>query len=139
MFTGEYQHNIDSKGRIAVPSRFRSELGNSVVLNRGMDGCLTLYSLEGWQKQYEALMELNQNKENVRKYVRSMTSKAFEQQFDVQGRIIIPSTLMSLAGLEKECVFTGVGNKIELWSKDRWDAYNESLTDDEIVSIAEEL
>lgn len=139
MFIGEYHHNIDSKGRIAVPVKFRGELGNTVVINRSLDHCLAIYSLESWQKEYETLMSLNQNKADVRKYVRAMTSQAFECPFDVQGRIIIPPVLMKMASLDKECVFTGCGDKVELWSNDGWTNYNAGLTDDEIIEISENL
>jgi len=139
MFIGEYQHSLDQKGRIAVPAKFRGELGDSVVINRYLDGCLAVYTQQAWNKQYDNLMALNQNHADNRKYVRAMTSKASESTFDAQGRISIPTVLIELGKLTKDCVFIGAGDHIELWSKENWDQYNESLDDDEILKISEQI
>jgi len=139
MFIGSYQHSLDQKGRIAVPAKFRLSLGENIVINRYLDHCLAIYSQEGWQKEYDSLMSLNQNKQEVRKYVRAMTSQAFDLQLDVQGRINVPTTLAQLASLDKDCIFIGAGDHVELWSKEGWEQYNSSLTDEEILNISENL
>lgn len=139
MFIGEFHHSLDTKGRIAIPARFRDELGDAVVINRHLDGCLAVYTVEGFQKKYEAWMQLNSNKAEVRKYVRAMTSQAFEAPFDNQGRILVPATLSKIAELGKDCVFIGAGDHLELWSEKRWNEYNSAMTDEEIEKISEEL
>jgi MraZ protein len=139
MFLGKYLNKLDSKGRIAIPAKFRGDLGNTVVVNRYLDGCLAIYTQEDWNAIYASLMALPSNKAEVRKYQRSMTSAASEQSFDSQGRILIPSELIRLAGLDKDCVFIGAGNHVELWSLDKWNEYNASLTEEEIEKISENL
>lgn len=139
MFLGTYLNKLDNKGRIAVPAKFRSELGSTVVVNRYMDGCLAIYTQADWQNKYESIMALPSNKADVRKYQRSMTAAATEASFDAQGRILIPSELTKLARLEKNCVFIGAGNHIEVWGEESWNAYNSSLTDEEIEKISENL
>lgn len=139
MFIGEYQHNLDAKGRIAVPAKFRNELGEGVIINRYLDGCLAIYTHDAWKKQYDELMALPQTHADNRKYVRAMTSKATDADFDNQGRILIPTVLIELGKLDKECVFIGAGDHIELWSKANWQDYNDGLDDDEILKISEQL
>ncbi len=125
MFMGEYEHNIDRKGRLIMPAKFREELGEHVVINRGLDGCLYVYTIEQWQKVYEKLSSLPSTKKDARMYQRMMLSKAAECEMDSQGRILIPSSLISLAGLEKECLIIGVANHLEIWSKARWQQLEE--------------
>lgn len=139
MFLGEYSHSLDSKGRIAVPAKFRGELGESVFVSRYLDHSLVIYSAEGWAKELENLSKLDSNKSDVRKYIDYRVSKAFEVPFDAQGRILIPAVLAKTANLEKECVFTGAIDKVRLWSKENWEAYDSQLTEDLIESIAEGL
>ena len=139
MFLGEYRNKLDSKGRIAVPFKLRNELGNTVVLNRYLDGCLAIYTQETWKIRYDSLMQLPSNKAEVRKYQRSMTSQASEAAFDGQGRILIPDNLAKIAGLTKECVFIGAGDHVELWPSEKWEEYNGSLTDEELEKISENL
>jgi len=139
MFLGEYSHSLDSKGRIAVPAKFRGELGNTVYVTRFMDHSLMIYSEAGWQKELEALSKLDYNKKEVRKYVDFRVSKAFDVTFDAQGRILINSVLIDFAQLEKECVFTGAIDKVRLWSKKNWEAYDSQLTEEEIENISEGL
>lgn len=139
MFTGEFHHSIDSKGRIAVPAKFRYDLGESCVVSRYMDGCLAIYSQDRWQKETEYLNSLNQNNAKIRKYVRDRFKNTEEMNFDVQGRINIPANLMDLAGLKKNCVFTGAGDRVELWSEEKYNDYCNSTTDEELAEIVEEL
>lgn len=125
MFMGEFAHNIDRKGRLIMPARFREELGDKVVVNRGLDGCLYVYTMSQWQNVYEKLKTLPSTNKDARMYQRMMLSKAAECELDTQGRILIPAGLVKLAGLEKECMIIGVASHIEIWAKERWDQVEE--------------
>lgn len=124
MFAGKYNHSIDNKGRIIVPSKFRETLGDSFVATIGLDGCLYMYSYEEWEKFLTSLRELPGNAEG-RKLVRYFMACAADCEIDKQGRSLIPSELREKAGIEKEVVLVGVINKIEVWSKERWEANDE--------------
>lgn len=123
MFIGEYSHNLDAKGRIIIPSKFRDELHSSFILTRGLDGCLTIYSLEQWNKIFEQINKLPTTKKAVRQYTRVLTSNACECQLDNQGRILIPNNLAAPVGIKKECVIVGANDHIELWDKETWKNY----------------
>ncbi|MGX7352732.1 division/cell wall cluster transcriptional repressor MraZ [Enterococcus canis] len=120
MFMGEFQHNIDAKGRLIVPSKLREKLGERFVVTRGMDGCLFGYPLSEWQKLEEKLAELPMAKKETRTFVRFFYSAATECEIDKQGRINIPQTLRTHASLEKGCAIIGVSNRIEIWNESRW-------------------
>ncbi|TGY66894.1 division/cell wall cluster transcriptional repressor MraZ [Dubosiella muris] len=138
MFMGEFAHNIDRKGRLIMPAKFREELGERVVVNRGLDGCLYVYTLDQWQIVYEKLSMLPTTKKDARKYQRLMLSKASECDLDGQGRILIPANLVSLAELEKECMIVGVANHIEIWAKHKWERMEEE-EEGSFEEIAESL
>jgi len=123
MFIGEYQHNLDAKGRIIIPSKFREELHTTFILTRGLDGCLTIYSLKQWEKLFEEVNKLPTTKKDARSYVRMLTATASECTLDNQGRIAIPSFLSKPVGIEKECVIIGANDHIEIWDKNAWDNY----------------
>lgn len=123
MFIGEYQHNLDAKGRIIIPSRFRDELHTTFILTRGLDGCLTIYSLKQWEKMFEEINKLPTTKKAARQYVRMLTSTASECTLDNQGRIQIPSFLSKPVNIVKECVVIGANDHIEIWDKTTWDNY----------------
>jgi len=123
MFMGEFQHNIDPKGRIIVPSKFREDLGESFVVTRGLDKCLFAYPMEEWKLLEEKLKKLPLTKKDARAFTRFFFSGAVECEVDKQGRINIPQTLRKYAGLEKECVVIGVSNRIEFWANDSWEDY----------------
>ena len=127
MFSDEIVHNIDSKGRIIVPAKFRYELGETFWINRGLDGCLCIYPTSEWMKKSEKLEALSENSRDAREYVRQMFRLASEVTLDNQGRILISSKLIALAGLKKECVFVGANKYIELWDQERWEAHNEGV------------
>lgn len=129
MFMGEFSHNIDRKGRLIMPAKFREELGEHVVVNRGLDGCLYVYTMEQWAEVYKKLQALPSTNKDARMYQRMMLSKAAECELDSQGRILIPSSLISLAGLEKECLIIGMANHLEIWAQDRWDQLEEEQGD----------
>ncbi|MBR5207420.1 MAG: division/cell wall cluster transcriptional repressor MraZ [Erysipelotrichaceae bacterium] len=127
MFSDEIVHNIDTKGRIIVPAKFRYELGETFWINRGLDGCLCIYPTSEWMKKSEKLEALSENSRDAREYVRQMFRLASEVTLDNQGRILISSKLITLAGLKKECVFVGANKYIELWDQERWEAHNECV------------
>ena len=124
---GEYQHSVDAKGRLIVPAKFREALGETFVVTRGLDNCLFGYPMNEWRKLEEKLKDLPMTKKDTRAFARFFFSGASEVEIDKQGRINIPSTLITHAHLEKECVVLGVSNRIEIWAKDAWEIYfNES-------------
>lgn len=122
---GEFAHNIDRKGRLIMPAKFREELGERVIINRGLDGCLNVYTAEQWETVYQKIATLPSTNKDARMYQRIFLSKASEVELDSQGRILIPASLVALAGLEKECLVIGVANHIEIWSKEKWLALEE--------------
>lgn len=138
MFMGEYAHNIDKKGRMIIPAKFREELGMKVIITRGLDGCLNGYTKEQWDKIYEQLLKLPSTKKDARMFVRMMTSKAAECEIDNQGRVLLPSSLLALAGIQKECMIIGAANHIEIWSKENWENIDEEANAD-FEDIAEHL
>ncbi|NLK21423.1 MAG: division/cell wall cluster transcriptional repressor MraZ [Epulopiscium sp.] len=124
MFMGEYQHTIDAKGRLIVPSKFRDELGDTFVVTKGLDNCLFVYPYLEWKVFEEKLNALPLTNSNARKFVRFFLAGAIECTIDKQGRILIPNNLRSYCKLEKDVIFIGVTNRVEIWSKDNWEAYN---------------
>jgi MraZ protein len=138
MFMGEYQHSVDTKGRLIIPSKFREDLGITFVITRGLDNCLFGYPMDEWRKLEEKLKELPMTKKDARAFARFFFSGATEVEIDKQGRINIPTTLATYAKLEKECVVLGVSSKIEIWAKDTWETYfNEA--ENSFNEIAENL
>ena len=123
MFIGEYQHNLDAKGRIVVPGKFREELHANFILARGLDGCLSIYSLKQWDKMFEEIDKLPTTKKAARQYIRMLTSTATECTLDNQGRIQIPSFLSKPVNIVKECVVIGANDHIEIWDRATWDNY----------------
>ncbi|KRU16823.1 division/cell wall cluster transcriptional repressor MraZ [Bacillus pumilus] len=138
MFMGEYQHTIDTKGRMIIPAKFRDGLGEQFVLTRGLDQCLFGYPMSEWKLIEEKLKELPLTKKDARAFTRFFFSGAVECDLDKQGRINIASNLLQYAKLEKECVVIGVSNRIELWSKSIWEQYTEEQ-EDSFAEIAENM
>ncbi|HNT30042.1 MAG TPA: division/cell wall cluster transcriptional repressor MraZ [bacterium] len=138
MFLGEYQHSIDTKGRIAIPSKFRAELAQGAVVTRGLDGCLFIYPAQEWQELAQKLKTLPLTQGDARAFVRLMFSGAAELDIDKQGRVNIPGYLWEYAKVAKEAVVAGLYNRIEIWDPTAWAAYRkkaESNSD----AIAEQL
>lgn len=135
MLMGEFQHNIDSKGRLIMPSKLREQLGETFVVTRGMDGCLFGYPMSEWLLLEAKLNDMPLSKKDARTFVRFFYSAATECEIDKQGRINIPQTLRTHAGLEKGCVIIGVANRIEIWDEARWNTFSEEAeaTFDEIA------
>ncbi|MET3194354.1 division/cell wall cluster transcriptional repressor MraZ [Bacillus sp. OAE603] len=138
MFIGEYQHNIDVKGRLIIPSKFRDRLGETFIVTRGLDQCLFGYSMAEWSVIEDKLRTLPLTKKDARAFTRFFFSGAMECEMDKMGRINIAPTLRSYAKLEKECVVVGVTNRIEIWDQTTWNTYmNES--EESFGELAENL
>lgn len=137
MFIGEYEHALDSKKRIIIPAKFREELGSKFILTKGLDGCLYVYPLEEWQILEEKLKKLPLTNKNARAFARFFFSGANEMEPDKQGRILIPQSLLEYASVSKDIVSIGVSNRIEIWSKESWEEYNNSNID--FDTIAEQM
>ena len=116
-FRGEYSHSIDAKGRLIIPAKFRELLGEQFVVTKGFDGCLFVFAQEGWDKFEEKLQSLPMDKPEARMLGRFFIAGAIDAETDKQGRILIPANLLQHAGIEKEAVIAGVGNRAEIWSK----------------------
>ncbi len=129
MFVSEYYHTIDSKGRIIIPAKIREELLENFVVNKGLDGCLNIYTASRWDDIYANLLKIPQTKKEVRKYIRVMTSNAIICNVDNQGRVVISAQLIKAANLEKECVVVGAGDHVEIWAKDKWIEYIDEAND----------
>ena len=114
MFMGEYHHNIDEKGRLIIPSKFRYELGEKFVITRGIEECLFVYSMEEWNKIIDKLKELPFTSKDARTFMRMFLSGATECELDKNGRVNIVNTLSSYAGITKECVILGVNDRLEI-------------------------
>lgn len=123
MLLGEYQHNIDTKGRLIIPAKFRGNLGGRFIVTRGLDGCLFGYPMEEWNRLVEKLSQLPLAKKEARMFTRFFYSAATECELDKQGRINIPESLRTHAELKKECCIIGVSNRFEIWSKERWNDF----------------
>ena len=141
MFIGEYQHNIDAKGRMIIPSKFREELGISFVVTKGLDNCLFVYSKSEWSNLEAKLKDLPFTNKDARTFVRFFFSGATECEIDKQGRILIPANLRAYASLEKDVVVIGVSTRVEIWSKDKWEEYNsnDNISPDKIAEKMEFL
>ena len=121
MFMGEYNHTIDAKGRVIVPSKFRETLGDEFVVTKGLDGCLFVYDNNEWAAFEEKLKSLPITNKDARQFVRFFLAGAASVEVDKQGRILLPGSLREFAELIKDVVLIGVGSRIEIWSKERWE------------------
>jgi len=138
MFIGEFQHNLDTKGRIAIPAKFRSSLSSGAIITRGLDKCLFVFTNKDWEILAQKLIALPLAQANSRAFARLMLSGASEAELDSQGRILIPDYLRKYAGLNKEAKVTGVYNRIEIWDSASWQEYK-SKTESASEEIAEKL
>ena len=128
MFIGQYNHTIDDKGRIIIPSKIRNDLGNNFIVTRGLDGCLFIYSNIEWENIINKYKNLLDTKEK-RNFLRVFLSGASICEYDKQGRINIPSSLIDYANLSRECIIVGVFDRLEIWSKESWDKFIETNSD----------
>ncbi|MDI3509128.1 MAG: transcriptional regulator MraZ [Clostridiales bacterium] len=138
MFMGEYRHTIDQKGRLIIPSKFRDDLGDKFVATKGLDRCLFVYSPDEWSNLEQRLKALPLTNKDARAFVRFFFAGAAECEIDKQGRILLPANLREYASLVKDVVLVGVLTRVEIWSKDIWDEYNEQANLDH-ESIAERM
>ena len=120
MLIGEYHHNIDEKGRLIIPAKFREEIGNSFVVTKGLDGCLFVYSLVEWEKIINKLKTLPFTKKDARTFSRFFLASATVCEFDRQGRINLMNSLTLYAGLKKDCAIIGVNDRLEIWDLDKF-------------------
>ena len=121
MFIGEYNHTIDAKGRLIIPSKFREVLGDEFVVTKGMDGCLFVFDNPEWQAFEEKLHKLPMIDKGARQFTRFFLAGAASVEVDKQGRILLPAVLREFAGITKDAVLVVVGSRVEIWSKDRWE------------------
>lgn len=120
MFMGEFNHTVDAKGRVIVPSKFRDKLGETFVITKGFDRCLSIYDMENWRGVQEKLAQMPMLTEDSRTIRRMMVGSASESEFDKQGRVLIPAPLREYAGISKDAVMIGNIDHIEIWDKDAW-------------------
>ena len=141
MFMGEYQHIMDDKSRVIMPSKFREDLGHSFIMTKGLDNCLFVYPKDEWMVLEEKLRQLPLTNKDARAFVRFFFAGATECTLDKQGRILIPGNLKEHAKLNKDAVIIGVSTRIEIWDKDEWNTYNEddSLSYENIAEKMAEL
>ena len=138
MFLGRYAHNLDAKGRLAIPARYRDALAAGLILTRGIDRCLALYPLEAWRPLAEKVAALPLTDADARNFRRLVFAEAVDLNLDGQGRILIPPDLRRYAELEREAFVVGVDASIEIWSPARWAAIESSL-DTNAAEIAQRL
>lgn len=137
MLYGRYAHNVDAKGRLFVPSKLREKLGLTFIAAAVMDHCVCLYSVEEWDKLLEKLAELPMTKS--RKLQRYLSANAVDAQVDAQGRILLPKHLLEYAGLTKEALVIGAGNRAEIWNPDTYEADMGAMTSEEVEAEFAEL
>ena len=139
MFMGEYNHTIDTKGRLIVPSKFRETLGDEFVVTKGLDGCLFVYDNTEWAAFEEKLKGLPLTKKDARAFVRFFLAGAASVEVDKQGRILLPSVLREFAQITKDAVLVGVASRIEIWSREKWEAAANYEDMDEIAEHMADL
>lgn len=137
MLLGQYRHTIDAKGRVIVPAKFREDLGESFILTRGLDNCLSLYSLNEWALLEEKVKAMPMAKS--REIQRFLFGNAFPVELDAQGRIVIPANLKTYAQLLKDVVVVGVSTRAEIWDAALWDGSQEDTSSEEVVALMTEL
>ena len=130
MLIGEFEHSLDAKGRLIMPAKLREAIGDKFVVTKGLDGRLFAFSIEEWSNFEEKLKSLPLSNRNSREFTRFFLSGATECEIDKQGRFLIPTNLRETASLQKEVVIIGVGTRIEIWDKEKWNSYN-----DENISV----
>ncbi|MFH1744893.1 MAG: division/cell wall cluster transcriptional repressor MraZ [bacterium] len=138
MFIGEYKHNIDDKGRLAIPAKFRKLLKKGAVVTKGLDNCLFLYSEEEWKKMAQKFSALPIGQSKARAFARHMLAGAMDVDFDKQGRINLPEYLVKFACIDKKTIIAGLYNRLEIWDEGMWEKYKAG-NDKDSSKIAEAL
>ena len=134
MFTGEYRHAIDAKGRVAVPARFRAELAKGAVVSRWIDSCLAIFPQTEWDRFAARVAELPVSDAGARVFARFVFSGAFDFTLDAQGRLVLPPTLRDFAGLSEDVVVVGSRDLVELWEPSRWAAFSAEMSSADALS-----
>ncbi len=137
-FMGTYQNNVDPKGRVSIPVKYRDALGERFYVTKGFDSCIDIYTVEEWEKFAEKLQRLSQTKRDMRDFVRFIFGNATEVELDKQGRILLPAMLRETVGIEKEVIVMGVGSKVEIWDKAAWDERQQAISQ-HISEISENI
>jgi len=138
VFIGEYQHILDNKKRVAVPAKFRSEFKKGVVVTRGLDGCLFIYTPEEWQKIAEKLGAMPVGEKGTRSFIRMVLAGATDGKLDSQGRVLIPGYLKEYADLKKDVTIAGLFNRLEIWDTKVWEKYKKGAEKNQ-DEVAEQL
>ena len=135
MLIGEYEHSLDAKGRLIMPAKLRTDMGEKFIITKGLDGCLFVCSQNEWSNFESKLKELPLTNKNARDFVRFFLSGATECEIDKQGRFLLVNTLREYAEITKEVIIIGVGTRLEIWNKDKWKKYNsnENISADTIA------
>ncbi len=136
MLIGQYEHTIDNKKRLALPCKFRGELGDKIIITRGIDGCLFVYTQEAWKTESGKWQNLTISQSEARSFARMMLAGAMEVSLDKLGRILVPDYLKNYAGLKKNVTICGLSNRVEIWDSEKWETYKQAAEKgvDEIVS-----
>ncbi len=137
MFTGEYEHTVEDKGRLTIPAKFRAEFAEGLFVTRGLDGCLFVFPPETWEDLSEKVANLPLSEAGARLFSRMIYS-GIECKLDKQGRILLPPSLRAHADIESEVVVIGVNSRLEIWSKKRWQEMTTRM-EEESSSIGEQL
>lgn len=135
MLIGEYEHSLDAKGRLIMPAKLRTDMGEKFIITKGLDGCLFVFSQNEWSNFESKLKKLPLTNKNARDFVRFFLSGATECEIDKQGRFLLVNTLREYAEITKEVIIIGVGTRLEIWNKDKWKKYNsnENISADTIA------
>ena len=139
MLIGEYEHSLDTKGRIIMPVKFRDDIGYKFIVTKGLDGCLFAFSKEEWTKFEEKLSTLPISNKDARSFTRFFFAGAIDCELDKQGRFLISANLREFAGFTKDVVIVGMNSRIEIWSKEKWENCNDNLSADDIAEKMEML
>ncbi len=139
MLIGEYEHSLDTKGRLIMPAKLREDIGEKFIITKGLDGCLFAFSLEEWKNFEQKLRTLPISNKDARAFSRFFFAGAMDCEIDKQGRFLISNNLRSFAGLEKEVVIIGMDSRIEIWSKQKWQNTDDDISADEIAEKMEML
>lgn len=127
MLIGEYKHSLDPKKRVAIPAKFRKEIGEKAVITRGLDQCLFVYTMQEWEKVAEKLSGLPTGSADARNFVRLFLSGATDVEIDALGRVLIPDNLKQFAGLKEKVVIVGVYRRLEIWNEENWENYKQRI------------
>ena len=139
MFLGKYSHNIDAKGRVIIPAKFREQLGEQFIITNGFEGCLFVYPMNEWEELSASLSKLPSNQKSARYLQRTFLSGAAEAEPDKQGKVLITPPHREYAALSKEVVIIGVSKRVEIWDAQRWLEYSQNEEEMTVEEAAESL